>query len=78
MNIYEAASLGARTGNPIIRMICPSVMIYPTDTADCCRIVDITNPTNVGLHWEPTLDDLTSKDWAVVPLVNDLSFEPEK
>lgn len=74
MNIYEAASLGARTGNPIIRMICPSVMIYPA----VGRIVDITNPTSVGLHWEPTLDDLTSKDWAVVPLVNDLSFEPEK
>ena len=65
MNIYEAVLESMRTKSPILRAEDPTILIYPTDTWDCCLIMDMTHPEDVGKRWNPRASDLTAMDWKV-------------
>lgn len=67
MNIQQAALLAHQTGTamhrpPLGRRFC----IVPTNTDRGCMLVHDTQNRATEFRWQPTLEDLTAEDWAVV------------
>ncbi|EAF6236001.1 DUF2829 domain-containing protein [Listeria monocytogenes] len=68
MNIREAVIRAQNEGKYIYRESdmehSPTINILPTNTIDCCLLVD-DESNEVGKRWNPTANDLIAIDWEV-------------
>ena len=70
MNIKDAATLAMSYGVGMRRvssMWPDGVIVIPTNTVDCCFLMDIcAGKKSRRRGWEPYADDLVADDWELV------------
>ena len=67
VNITEATKEALKSNNYIIRTCWDwGLVVQPTDTTDCCIVLNADTKERVGQRWNPKAEDLTADDWELV------------
>lgn len=69
MNIRKAIIKAKKNQKGITRMKWmpgPSLIIFPTNTSDCCLLIPYKSEREIGKRWNPNYDDLTATDWIAI------------
>lgn len=64
MNIRDAVLLAKKEGKYIYRKSQKNIDILPTNTLDCCLLMNV-HVQEVGKRWNPNANDLIAEDWEV-------------
>ena len=68
MKIHEAVEKALKKKKPITRTSLNDFdfKIFPTDSSDCCYLIQKDEKQQPARCWNPTADDLLADDWEVV------------
>ena len=67
MNIIEAILEAKKENVEIARSWWKdSLSIRPTDSPECCIVIDLKNKKPLASRWNPKAEDLTANDWELI------------